>query len=165
MHIFFIWILFTFAIDYICFIIIYDLDKKSVAKSSWNSSIIFTVTKLVMTVCNCCHILLKVSEYFRRVKNRFWISMRNILNNWVDLGNCWVVYNWEHYGKRYTFVNVNSFLHLMWAFCHLDRANLIETNLRTCNWQPAQFISYKFVNQFWLNLPYPNGKKFSTSNI
>ncbi len=26
-------------------------------------------------------------------------------------------------------------------------------------------ISYKFVNWFQLNLPYPNGKKFSASNV
>ena len=30
------------------------------------------------------------------------------------------------------------------TFCHLDRANSIETNLRTCNLRTFQFISYKF---------------------
>ena len=62
----------------------YNLEENMiVAKSSWNSSIIFTVIKLVMTVCNCCHILLKVSEYFRRVENRVWIAMKNIWNNFI----------------------------------------------------------------------------------
>ena len=49
----------------------------------------------------------------------------------------------------------------MWkSFCHLDRKNSIETYLWTCNLLLGQFISYKSVNQFWLNLPYLNGKKF-----
>ena len=50
-------------------------------------------------------------------------------------------------------------------FLPFKRANSMETNLRTCNLQTSQFISYKSVNQFWLNLPYPNGKKFSRSNV
>ena len=46
-----------------------------------------------------------------------------------------------------------------------DRANSIKTNLQTCNLQNIQSISYKSIKQFWLNLPYPNSKTFSTSNI
>ena len=58
------------------------------------------------------------------------------------------------------------FWHLIWnTFCHLDRACSIKTDLQTCNLWTGQVVSYMFVNWFWLNLFYPNGKKFSTSNV
>ena len=61
---------------------------------------------------------------------------------------------------------MNYFWHLMWkTFCFLDRANSIKTNLQTYNLQIGQYnYKYKSVNQFWWNLPYPNGKKFSRWN-
>ena len=69
-------------------------------------------------------------------------------------------------GKRCPFANVNSFWNLLRkTFFHLNRANSMETNLRTCNLRSGQFINYKSVNQFWLNLTYTKGKKFSTSNV
>ena len=69
-------------------------------------------------------------------------------------------------GKRYPFADVNNFWHLLWkTFCYFDRANSIKTNLQTCNLQTIQSISYKSIHQFWLNLPYPNSKTFSTSNV
>ena len=59
----------------------------------------------------------------------------------------------------------NFFCHLMWKmFCHFYRANSIKTNLLTCNLWTKWSVSYKSVNLFWLNLPYRNGKTFSTSN-
>ena len=58
--------------------------------------------------------------------------------------------------KDIRFSIVNCFWHLMRkTLYHLDRVNSIETNLGT-----NQFIIYKSVNEFWLNLPYSNGKKF-----
>ena len=70
-------------------------------------------------------------------------------------------------GQRYPFSNMNYFWHLMWkTFCFLDRANSIKTNLQTYNLQIGQYnYKYKSVNQFWWNLPYPNGKKFSRWNV
>ena len=62
---------------------------------------------------------------------------------------------WSHFfyydkiwnGKRYPFANVK-------IFCHLDRANWIQTALQTCNlFWAGQFISYKSINWFLLNLP------------
>ena len=50
-------------------------------------------------------------------------------------------------------------------FCYFDRANSIKTNLRTCKLQTIRSISYKSIKQFWLNLPHPNGKKFSRSML
>jgi hypothetical protein len=45
--------------------------------------------------------------------------------------------------------------------CHLDGANSIKTALWACNlWTGLQAH-----NWFWKNLPCPNSKKFSTSNI
>ena len=35
-------------------------------------------------------------------------------------------------------------------------ANSIKTKLQTCNLQTGQSISYKYVNQFWLNLSHNN---------
>ena len=59
------------------------------------------------------------------------------------------------------FTNANSFWHLIWkTFCHLDRTNSIKTYFRTCNLRTSQFINFKCVNQFWLNLQNQNGKKF-----
>ena len=69
-------------------------------------------------------------------------------------------------GKRYLFANVKSFWHLMWkTFCHSGRENSIKTNLETCNLWTGQYVSYKSVNLFWLNLPHQNGKTFFTSNV
>ena len=69
-------------------------------------------------------------------------------------------------GKRYPFANLKFFWHLIWkTFCHLDRACSIKTDLQTCNLWTGQVVSYMFVNWFWLNLFYPNGKKFSMSNV
>ena len=51
-----------------------------------------------------------------------------------------------------------------WSFwclftsCYFDRTNSIKTNLHTCNFQINQFISYKFINQFWLNLSFSSSK-------
>ena len=36
---------------------------------------------------------------------------------------------------------------------------ILLTRLQTCHLQTGQFISYKYVNQFRLNLPNPNSKK------
>ena len=41
-------------------------------------------------------------------------------------------------------------------FCYSDWTNKIKNKLQVCNLQTGQFISYKFVNQFWLNLPHPS---------
>ena len=68
--------------------------------------------------------------------------------------------------KRYPFANVKSFWHLMWKmFCHSGGVNSIKTNLLTCNLWTGQYVSYKSVNLFWLNLPHQNGKTFFTSNV
>ena len=54
----------------------------------------------------------------------------------------------------------------MWkTFCYLYRASSIKTDLQTCNLRTSQFISYKSENQFWLNLPSPNGKMFPRWNV
>ena len=56
-------------------------------------------------------------------------------------------------------VKIEKDIHLqMWR-------NLIKTNLQTCNLWTGQYVSYKSVNLFWLNLPHQNGKTFSTSNF
>ena len=69
-------------------------------------------------------------------------------------------------GKRYPFENVKCFWHLIWkTFCHLDRTSSIKTDLQNCKLWTGQTVSQKFVDWFQLNLPYPNGKKFSTSNV
>ena len=61
--------------------------------------------------------------------------------------------------KRYLFANVKSFWHLMWkTFCHSGWANSIKTDLQTCNSRTGQYVSYKSVNQFWLNLHNQNRK-------
>ena len=96
---------------------------------------------------------------FRQIRSKTRFS------NWVDLKKDWVAlknsqssfclagsvlhrshffyYDKSRNGKRYPFANVNSFWYRMWkTFCHLDRANSIETNLRTCNLRTCQFISY-----------------------
>ena len=68
--------------------------------------------------------------------------------------------------KRYSFANVKSFWHLMWkTFCHSGRENSIKTNLEACNLWTGQYVSFKSVNLFWLNLPHQNGKTFFTSNV
>ena len=68
--------------------------------------------------------------------------------------------------KRYPFANVKSFWHLMWKrFCHSGRENSIKTNLETCNLWTGQYVSFKSVNLFWLNLPHQKGKTFFTSNV
>ena len=36
---------------------------------------------------------------------------------------------------------------------------LKQTKLQTCNLQTGQSISYKYINQFWSNLPHPNSNK------
>ena len=75
-------------------------------------------------------------------------------------------YDKSRNGKRHLFANVKSFWHLMRkTFCHLDGANSIKIDLQTCNLWTGRSVSYKSVNWFRLNLPYPNGKKFSTSYI
>ena len=38
-------------------------------------------------------------------------------------------------------------------------ANLLKPKLQACNLQTGQSISYKYVNQFGLNLPHPISKK------
>ena len=40
-------------------------------------------------------------------------------------------------------------------------ASLIKTNLQMCNLWTGQSLKYTSVKQFWLNLPYSNGKTFS----
>ena len=68
--------------------------------------------------------------------------------------------------KRYLFANVKSFCHLMWKrFCHSVGVNSIKTNLQTFNLWTDQFVKYKSVNLFWLNLPHQNGKTFFASNV
>ena len=44
-------------------------------------------------------------------------------------------------------------------FLTFKRANSMETNLRTCNLQTSQFISYKFEKQLRLILPHQMSKK------
>ena len=41
--------------------------------------------------------------------------------------------------------------------------NSIKTNLQTWNLWTGQYVSYKSLNQFWLNLPHENGKTIFTS--
>ena len=47
-------------------------------------------------------------------------------------------------------------VYLLFIFCW---RKLNQTRLQTCNLQTGQSITYKYVNQFWLNLPHPNSKK------
>ena len=64
--------------------------------------------------------------------------------------------------RRYPFANMKSFWHLMWkTVCHSGGVNSIKTNLQTCNSWTGQYVSYKYVNMIWLNLPHQNGKCFS----
>ena len=43
--------------------------------------------------------------------------------------------------------------------------NSIINDLQTCNLCTGQYVSYKFVKNFRLNLPQQNGKTFFTSNV
>ena len=47
----------------------------------------------------------------------------------------------------------------LFTFYYSAWANQIKTKLQSCNLKTGQSISYKYVNQFWLNLPHPNSKK------
>jgi hypothetical protein len=46
----------------------------------------------------------------------------------------------------------------LFAFCYSAWANLLKTKLQTCSLQTGQSISYKYVYQFWLNLPHSNSE-------
>ena len=59
-------------------------------------------------------------------------------------------------GKRYPFADVNYFWHLMLkTFCYIFRLGKFNQN---------QFTNLELTDH-WLNLPYPNSKTFSTSNV
>ena len=68
---------------------------------------------------------------------------------------------WSHFGveiaKKLPFDLEN--------FLPFGRGKSNQTYLQTCNLQTDQFISYNSVYQYWLNLPHPNGKKFSRLNV
>ena len=77
-------------------------------------------------------------------------SKLKILNFRSSYSKC---FNWRQISK------LSSTFGCLFTFCYSAWATLIKTKLQNCNWQTGQFISYKYVNQFWLNLPHPNGKK------
>ena len=131
----------------------------------------------------------RLSTELRNIKQRFAVlKVSNINNhdgsNLVCIGksNTWVnlvvgflacFFYWRHFfyndkshnSKRYPFANVKSFWHLMWkTFCHSGEVNSIKTILQTCILWTGQYVSYKCVNQFWLNLPNKNGKMFTFAN-
>ena len=47
----------------------------------------------------------------------------------------------------------------LFTFCYSAWGNQIKTKLQTCNLRTGQFISYKYVSQFWLSLTHPSSKK------
>ena len=61
--------------------------------------------------------------------------------------------NWRQISKLgWNFVS-------LFTVCYSAWINLLKTKLQTCNLQTGQSISYKYVNQFWLNVPHPNSQK------
>ena len=65
-----------------------------------------------------------------------------LLNYWQLTRSHFFYYDKSQNGKRYPFANYNLFWHLIWkTFCHLDRANSIETDLQTFKLQTGRFIT------------------------
>ena len=71
-----------------------------------------------------------------------------------DLWSQFFYYDKSQNGKRYPYVNVKIFWHLISK--HFFRNSKWQ---KICNLRTGHFISYKSVMQFWLNFPHPNGKK------
>ena len=101
-----------------------------------------------------------------KILQQAWYSAKNLVQLYSDTA--------ENISSTMTKVELAKYIHLqMWTlfvidvenFLHLVMANSIENNLLACNSWTGRSVSYKFVNWFWLNLPYPNSKMFSTSNV
>ena len=61
-------------------------------------------------------------------------------------------------GVKYQKLSSNFGVYLLFAILRGQiQSKLLK--LQTCNLQTGQLISYKYVNQFRLNLPHPNNKK------
>ena len=102
--------------------------------------------------------IMRQAWYFARILVQLYSD--KLLKTFLLL---WQKLNWQNI----SICKCEFFKTLMWkTFCHLViKAYSIENNLRACNSWTGCSVSYKFVNWFWLNLPYPNSKMFSTSNV
>ena len=75
----------------------------------------------------------------------FQIEVECLINNYVRFISyskcpdcCWIL-------------KLSSNFECLFPFCYSAWANQIKTKFQTCNLQTSQSISYKYVNQFWLN--------------
>ena len=87
----------------------------------------------------------KVTKVFYFGKSEILLCVR-----FISFSKC---SNWRQISK------LASNFGCLFTFCYSAWANLLKTKLQTCNLQTGQSISYKYVNQFWLNLPHSNSKK------
>ena len=90
-------------------------------------------------------------HYVKEIKK--WFLFQKIFWNNVRFISYSKCSNWRRISK------LSSNFGCLFTFCYSAWAIWIKTKLQTCNLQIGQSISYKYVNQFWLNLPHPNSEK------
>ena len=143
----------------------------------WNGQTYYWQEKYVPSQSSIGQNLLRIKFTHSKTmfENDWWIYWRNYSNvcQWGNLFlNCHQKYircmfifktfvGFISYSKcpnLLPILKLSSNFGCLFTFCYFARANWIKTKLQTCKLQTGQSISYKYVNQFWLNLPHPNSK-------